>query len=289
MNNKNEKIIFEALEQVNERPEPFEYYTASDLWTDEYTSEQMLSYHLNPDVDLSSRNFAFIERSADWIKSEFKLGPGKKVADFGCGPGLYTTRLARSGANITGIDFSKRSIQYAQETAAREGLNISYVNENYLDFETEDRFDLIIMIMCDFCALSPQQRKTMLEKFLNLLAPGGSILLDLNSIYSFAKREEAVTYEINQLNNFWSPDKYYGFQNTFKYEEDKLILDKYTIIEKDRLRTVYNWMQHFSVESIKKEIEESGLTLAKTYCNVAGDDFAPEGDEFAVLITTSSK
>jgi hypothetical protein len=38
--------MFEALEKINERPEPFQFYTASDLWTDEHTSRQMLSFHL---------------------------------------------------------------------------------------------------------------------------------------------------------------------------------------------------------------------------------------------------
>jgi 2-polyprenyl-3-methyl-5-hydroxy-6-metoxy-1,4-benzoquinol methylase len=56
---------------------------------------------------------------------------------------------------VTGIDFSSRSIAYAKEAAARERLNIRYVNRNYMDFETEDRFDLVLMIMCDFCALGP--------------------------------------------------------------------------------------------------------------------------------------
>jgi hypothetical protein len=38
--------MFEELKKINERPKPFEFYTASDLWTDEYISKQMLSYHL---------------------------------------------------------------------------------------------------------------------------------------------------------------------------------------------------------------------------------------------------
>lgn len=28
--------MFEELEKINTRPEPFEFYTASDLWTDEH-------------------------------------------------------------------------------------------------------------------------------------------------------------------------------------------------------------------------------------------------------------
>jgi len=115
--------LFEQLEKINNPPEPFEFYTAADLWTDDYTSEQMLKFHLDEGIDASSRNIAFIDQSVDWIASHFDIGTGKKVADFGCGSGLYATRLAKRHAEVTGIDFSKRSIQYAQEAAARERLS----------------------------------------------------------------------------------------------------------------------------------------------------------------------
>ena len=152
--------MFEELEIINTRPEPFEFYTAKDLWTDDYTSEQMLRYHLNDDVDLSSRNAAFIDRSVDWIVSYFKVGAGFRIADFGCGPGLYTNRLAQRKAEVTGIDFSIRSIQYAREDAAKKGLSVHYEHQDYLEFKTEKRFHLILMIMLDFCVLDPSQRKT---------------------------------------------------------------------------------------------------------------------------------
>jgi hypothetical protein len=51
--------MFQELEGINSRPAPFEFYTASDLWTDEHTSEQMLSFHLNEEIDVSSRNAEF--------------------------------------------------------------------------------------------------------------------------------------------------------------------------------------------------------------------------------------
>ncbi len=274
--------MFEELEKVNKRPKPFEFYTANDLWTDEHTSKQMLSFHLNKGIDVSSRNAAFIDKSVEWIASHFNVGTGMKIADFGCGPGLYTTRLARKQADVTGIDFSTRSIQYAQEVAVRERLSIKYVNQNYLEFETDDRFNLILMIMCDFCALSPTQRRKILSKFYNTLEPRGSVILDVYSLKAFEQREETVKYEANLLNGFWSPNKYYGFLNTFKYEKEKVVLDKYTIVEADRTRTVYNWLQYFSLEELEGEFVECGFKVEGFYSNVAGLPFDSESKEFAV-------
>lgn len=275
--------MFRQLEEIYSRPEPFEFYTAADLWTDEYTSEQMLAYHLNTDIDVSSRRGEFIEQSAEWIRSQLNVGAGSRVADFGCGPGLYTSRLAQFGASVTGIDFSARSIEHARGVAAQSGLNIEYVNQDYLKFETKDRFDIILMIMCDFCALSPSQRMAMLTKFHSLLSPGGSVLLDVYSLNAFNQREEAASYGVNLLNGFWSAEKYYGFLNTFKYDDEKVVLDKYTIVEAERTRTVYNWLQYFSSESLRSEFEEAGFAQHELYSDVAGTPFDEAAYEFAII------
>jgi len=275
--------MYEERERINERLEPFQYYTASDLWTDEHTSKQMLSFHLNEAIDVSSRNAEFINRSVEWITTEFNIGMGFKIADFGCGPGLYATRLAKRGANVTGIDFSGRSIEYAKDVAAREQLNISYVNQSYLEFETEDQFDLVLMIMCDFCALSRAQRKGLLRKFHKILKPSGSVLLDVYSLSAFEQKEEIATYEVNQLNGFWSPNKYYGFLNTFKYDEEKVALDKYTIIELDRTRKVYNWLQYFAPQDLEREFTETGFSVKGLYSDVAGVPYDQKSAEFAVI------
>jgi cyclopropane fatty-acyl-phospholipid synthase-like methyltransferase len=275
--------MFKALEKINTRPKPFEFYTASDLWTGEHTSKQMLAFHLNAELDVSSRNAAFIDRSVEWIVSRFNVGSGTKIADFGCGPGLYAVKLAQRQASVTGIDFSNRSIQYAREFSRQKGLSIHYVNQNYLEFETDDRFHIILMIMCDFCALSPTQRRHMLRKFYTLLDSDGSVLLDVYSLKAFEQREEAATYEENLLDGFWSQNKYYGFLNTFKYEQEKVILDKHTIVEARRTQTVYNWMQCFSSETLEKEFAKCGFAIEKFYSDVAGSPYNPETVEFAVV------
>ncbi len=275
--------MFNELKQINSRPAPFQFYTADELWANEHTAKQMLEYHLNEDIDVSSRNKSFIERSVEWICSHFEINDKTAIADFGCGPGLYTTRLAERGAVVTGVDFSENSLKYAKQIAKQKGLKINYVHTNYLDFETTTSFDLLTMIMCDFCALSPEQRKTMLSKFHALLKPEGSVLLDVYSLNSYNQKEESATYELNQLYGFWSPDDYYGFVNTFKYEEEKVILDKYTIIEESRKRVVYNWLQYFSKDSLRKEFEENGFKVEEVYSDVAGKSFNSESPEIAIV------
>ena len=123
----------------------------------------------------------------------------------------------------------------------------------------------------------------MLSKFNSLLKPDGSVLLDVYSLNSFNQKEESATYELNQLNGFWSPDDYYCFVNTFKYEKEKVILDKYTIIEESRKRVVYNWLQCYSKDSLRIEFEKNGFKVEELYSDVAGKAFSSESTEIAIL------
>ena len=275
--------MFDQLEKINSRPDPFQYYTAKELWTDNFTSEKMLAYHLNKDIDVSSRNSKFIDRSVIWMAEHFSINDSAEIADFGCGPGLYATRFAEIGTNVTGIDFSNRSIEYARKAAQEKNLKIDYIHQNYLEYQTDKRFDLITMIMCDFCALGPNQRQTLLQKFHTFLKDDGSLLLDVYTMNDFDQRDEQSLYELNMLDGFWASEKYYGFLNTFKYDNEKVILDKYTIIEQNRTRTIYNWLQYYSKESLAEEFADNNFTIMALYGDVAGSDFDPNNPEMAII------
>lgn len=275
--------MFEQLNQINSIPKPFEYYTVKELWTHPQTSKKMLEYHLDGTVDISSRKFSFIDKSVNWIESYFHLTPETTIADFGCGPGLYASRLAAKGAGVTGIDFSENSLSYAKQKARELSLTINYIHQNYLEYTTENKFDLIIMIMCDFCALSPYQRQGLLKKFHRFLNPKGQVLLDGYTFQAFGKKEECASYSKSTSKGFWSEKPYYEFFNVFSYEEEKVTVDKITIIEESKSYTIYNWLQYFSKDSLGKEFEEAGFQVKEYFADVAGTPFSSETDEFAIV------
>ena len=281
--------MFSDLERINRRPEPFAETTIRELWTDPHISEQLLRYHLDDDADGASRPGDFMDRSAAWIASEFGLAPGTAMLDLGCGPGQYTNRLARTGAAVTGVDFSSRSIEHARAVAQRDGLEVTHHVADYLEWESSHRFNLALMIYGDYGAMSPQQRRRLLDRLATLLAPDGAFLFDVASVVALADVEETSAYAPRMMNGFWAAEPYFGFLNTFVYPDARVSLDRYEIVERDRSRTFWTWTQYFDVDSIGAELDEAGFTLAGVHGDVAGAPFAPTGHEFAVVARPSGQ
>jgi SAM-dependent methyltransferase len=276
--------MYKALNNLNLKPKAYQFYTAESLWTDPHRAGQMLSYHLNSDIEAASRSSEFIDRSVAWMVKYFDLNSQSKVVDFGCGPGLYCSRFARQHIDITGIDFSENSIAYAQRYAEETQLPVAYIKQNYLEYKEVDKYDLAIMIMCDFCALSPEQRKQMLSVLYRSLKKGGKLVIDVYSLAGFKERKEAAFYERAQLAGFWSEKDYFAFVNSFKYEDEKVVLDKYTVFEEGgKNYTVYNWLQYFSLQSLAKEFELAGFSVFAYFADVAGGKYAESNTEFALV------
>jgi ubiquinone/menaquinone biosynthesis C-methylase UbiE len=95
------------------------------------------------------RTVAAYSRTRPWLRYLFdRFGDlqGKEVLEAGCGTGDFAIFLARSGAHVTAIDVSPKSIELARERARRNGLHRSIdaqvVPIEQLTFEDE-RFDLV--------------------------------------------------------------------------------------------------------------------------------------------------
>ena len=265
------------------RPEPFSVITTSRLWTDPHVSAQMLRCHLDPTVDLASRRPAAIEAAIAWTTERFSLGPGASMLDLGCGPGLYTSRWAASGADVTGVDFSARSIDYARAVADRDGLPIHYVEADYLAWQPGRTFDLVTMIWCDFSALAPSQCARLLGSVRAWLAPDGAFLFDVHALPFLASRQDGVRRAEHPEGGFWSAAPYAEVVETFVYPAERVSLDRYEIAEAGRSWTVWNWVQAYDPASLSALFDAGGLTVDAVMGDVAGAPYDPAGHEFAVI------
>jgi ubiquinone/menaquinone biosynthesis C-methylase UbiE len=260
------------LGYLKDKPQLYEPSTAP-FWDDENISKYMLDAHLNPSVEAASRQLDFIKESVEWISSMFNKTSGKKLLDLGCGPGIYAELFTEKGFEVTGIDFSKRSIEYAIANAGLNGKNIDYIYKNYLGIDYRNEFDLITLIYCDFGVLSPNDRTTVLCKIMNALKPGGILVLDgfTNNQLSDVPQKQDLYYADA---GFWCSKPHVCIQRNFHYVETKNYLEQYVIIKEDSCDCYNIWNQLFTMESLLDEIKSAGFEKITFYGDVCGKELS---------------
>lgn len=257
--------------------------TTGEFWNDEHISKQMLKAHLNPEFDGASRRLDFIEKSVAWIKELVPHLQYSNLLDVGCGPGIYAEKFVQMGYHVTGIDFSKRSIDYARQSAISKGLEISYLYQDYLEMDLKEKFDFATMIYCDYGALSTKDRQVILRKIHHHLKPGGKLLLDVFSMIRFEHFQERQTWEICNDGGFWRADEYVALSGYYKYL-DNVTLDQILVISKYETAIYYIWNTYFTKETLTNEVQNMGFKVCEVFSDVAGDVYRPESETIAILL-----
>lgn len=276
--------MYKTLHDFAQRPAPHSRFTAKELWTRPHLARQMLQFHLDQSTELASRPLPVIDSIIDWLDGKISL-EGRSLCDLGCGPGLYATRFAGRGANVTGVDFSRNTLDYAIEEASRAGRPISYLHADYLTDRLPADFDVVTLIYYDYCALSPYHRKTLLAKIHDMLKPGGKVVLDVVGMGSFAAKREGAIIENNLMGGFWAEGDYVGMQRTILYPDEALSLDRVLIIEPTESWQIFNWLQYFTPERLSEELREAGFEIDSIMGSLDGVPLTDDSEFIGVIAT----
>lgn len=137
-----------------------------DLFADAYSANHGEQGDIHKEVFLNPSLFSLMG----------SLG-GKKVLDAGCGEGYLSRLIAKSGAFVTAVDYSKRMIKIAKERAP-DDLKIEYKDGNCEDlhFFQDTQFDLVVsnMVIQDLA-----NYKEALKENYRLLKDGGSFIFSI--------------------------------------------------------------------------------------------------------------
>lgn len=269
-----------SLYDLLAKPAPFRRDPTS-FWDEPHVSEQLLKAHLDPDFEGASRKHEFIDLSVGWITG---IAPPERypdVLDIGCGPGLYAQRLHDRGYRVTGIDFSRRSIAYAKNMAATTGRRIEYRYGNYLEMEFRESFDLVILVYCDYGALSPEEGASLLGRIHRSLRPGGKLLLDVFAPRKYASFLERRVWEFHENGGFWRPDSHFTIQADGKYG-DLVTLEQTTVVSQQETRAYHIWNRYFTPELLSNELQRAGFRTQTLFGDVSGKPVSDDSETLAV-------
>lgn len=121
-----------------------------------------------------------IGQYADRIETDcafnlFQVKPGMRILDAGCGTGIFSIKLARKGAIVTGIDISEKMLVIARKRALQEKLGIAFKQMDSLNLKFPDHFfdGVLSMATIEFIP-DPQQ---MMDEMFRVCRTGGLILV----------------------------------------------------------------------------------------------------------------
>lgn len=169
---------------------------------------------------------------------------------------------------VTGVDFSENSIEYAIQQRDKNLSDVEYINGNYLDLDFDDKFELIMMIYCDFGVLVPEERTSLMKMIHKCLKPGGIFLFDAIDEKTIERLNFNSSWEMSE-GGFWKPTPYICLSKNYHFEENKATLEQHIVIDDDGSFKLYRfWNHYFNQGDVEKMFESIGFSKVKSIKNV---------------------
>lgn len=276
--------MFDELARLSGKP-PLYTPSTNRFWDDEHISRFVLDSHLNPEADEASRRPEFMDESAAWIASLAPPSEFPRLLDLGCGPGLYASRFHAAGYRVTGIDFSRRSIEYAKEQAAARGDAIEYFYRDYLTIDYDGCFDLVVLLYCDFGALPAADRAVLLSKVHAALRPGGTFILDVFTPVEHVGKPETRDWHYHRDGGFWSGQPHLCLDSFFRYDEDGTVLSQTIVVGKNQTDCYNIWEHCFTAAGLLSEAGAAGFAQHRLFADVRGRPFDEQGNVMCAVFT----
>ncbi|MDD3277530.1 MAG: methyltransferase domain-containing protein [Lachnospiraceae bacterium] len=210
------------------------------------------------------------------------------VLELGCGTGSMTELLADAGYDMIGVDNSEDMLEIAMEKRLVTGQEILYLYQDMREFELYGTVRAVVSI-CDSMnyLLEEQELLTVFRLVNNYLDPGGYFIFDLNTIYKYQQIGESTIAENRQEASFiW--DNYYDEDTQineyelaiFLPEGEEGLYRKYEEIHEQR---------GYSLETVKRLIEQSGLQYVTAYDAFTREPPRAESERIYVVARESGK
>ncbi len=242
-------------------------------WDDPGFSERMLEYHLTQEHDLASRRFDIIDRHVDWIHDRLG-GKPSKILDLACGPGLYSSRLARLGHGCRGIDFGPASIRYAKERALKEGVEVDYVLEDVRTADYGDDNDLVLFVYGEFNVFKPIDIKRVLRKAYDSLKEGGLFIAEPNRYETVRREGTSPASWYSSQGGLFSPKPHLCLMENFWDQEKHVATTRYFIIDAETSDVTLHAssMVAYTRENLEQILREVGFKDIVLYESLSGGE-----------------
>lgn len=278
---------------INRPPRPLPWAEGDKIpWSEPGFSARMLKEHLSQNHDAASRRFSKIDRHVEWIHHSLLKARPSRILDLGCGPGLYTYRLARLGHICTGIDYSPASIAYAAATVADqddfEPHNCMYQLEDMRQVQLHSGYDLVMLIFGEFNMFSPADACSILQKTWKALKPGGILLLEPQSETSVRMNGIAAPTWYASKGGLFSDKPHLCLTESFWDEDNQVATRRYYVIDASSgsVARYAETTQAYHPDELRNLLVGAGFSGIETYPSLTGEQ---DGSQVELYVVTARK
>lgn len=189
---------------------------------------------------------------------------GKQVADVGAGTGEMSVRLAKSGYDIVGIDYSEDMLLTAEEKAKKHNIKIQWIQQDLLQLDGLENLDVVVSYLDVMnYIVEESDLKRVFRNIYQVLKEEGIFLFDIHAIDFIMDYYVGETFT-NMTENaayIWSciPGQYPGemyHDLTFFVKEKNELYRKFT---------EYHHQRTYSTEIYKYLLKEAGFQNIEIY------------------------
>jgi SAM-dependent methyltransferase len=254
-------------------------------WNDPDFSRRMLREHLSQAHDAASRRSIIIDEHVEWIHRAVLNSRSSRVLDLGCGPGLYSSRLAQHDHTCVGIDFSPASIEYARNFAQARQLPCEYHLADVRHAEYGTGYDLAMFIFGELNPFRPEDAQRILRKAYAALNEGGCVLLEVSTFASLQQlgHQRSTWYTLEQ--GLFSDRPHLVLFESFWDEAEAVATERFYIIDAETAEVTQHNIstQAYTDEQYRYLLQAAGFTDIAFYPSLIGQPDERQKDLIAIV------
>ena len=217
------------------------------------------------------RDYEEAQLLIDNLSEYLNLPEGAKVLDLACGRGRHAVYLSSLGYDVTGVDLSPNSIQYAK-TNEKELLHF-HIHD--MREPLEQKYDAIFNLFTSFGYFSdPNDNAKTLKAIQNSLTETGFAVLDFMNVNKVISN--LIAEEVKTVDGI-------DFQIKRKYENGFIIKD-ISFLADGKQHQYTEHVRALNLEDFEKMMEEAGIYLLDVFGDYKLHKFHKEESDRLIMI-----
>ena len=169
-----------------------------------------------------TRIAAYMRDSGEKVVGSLGANPTHKVLDLGCGDGTTAVPLARTGADVTGIDIARNLVEAGNRRAAEMGLrNLRFQEGDATNLEGVGNaaFDLTVTV---FGAMFAPKPFDVAREMVRVTKPGGRIVMG-----NWIPNDPTFVSQLLKVSSAFTPPPPEGFVSPMLWGVESNILERF--------------------------------------------------------------